>query len=380
MTTRTRRAPSSARRFPRHSVAPRARTRPSRARSSRTVSSPRGPPMATALKPIGHEDRLSLVEHLDELRTRLIICVVAFSVAFGLCLWQNDEVLHIMNRSLEHATQFKKNSKDTFEQSARFDAALKAFAQSSQDFAGAVAVDAGVSAATRAAAERNARAARLAVQAAPQVTGRRPVTLGVGEPFTATVKVAAWAALLISLPILLYQAYAFVLPAFSPRERQVALPMMLLIPFLFIAGVVFAYFMVLPNAIRFLQNFNDDSFDILLQARDYYSFSIMVLASMGLCFQVPVGIIAVTRVGIVSTRQLRKGRRYAILVIAIVAMLLPGQDPVTMLSLMVPLIVLYEGSILLCILLDRRAARARAREEAKSAAGGGELIPLDSED
>jgi sec-independent protein translocase protein TatC len=332
--------------------------------------------MATALKPIGHEDRLSLVEHLDELRTRIIICVVAFSVAFGLCLWQNDRILHVMNRSLEHATQFKKNSKDPFEQSAKYDATLKVFAQRSQAFAQAVAAEESVSPATRAAAQDMARAADTVVRAAPKVTGRRPVTLGVGEPFTATVKVAAWAALLISLPILLYQAYAFVLPAFSPRERQVAVPMMLLAPFLFVAGVVFAYYMVLPNAIRFLQNFNDDSFDILLQARDYYAFSITVLIAMGLCFQVPIGILAVTRVGIVSTRQLRKGRRYAILVIAVVAMLLPGQDPITMLSLMVPLIVLYEGSILLCALLDRRAARVRAREEAKSA----ELVPLDSQD
>jgi sec-independent protein translocase protein TatC len=337
--------------------------------------------MATALKPIGHEDRLSLVEHLDELRTRLIICVAAFSIAFGLCLWQNDRILHIMNRSLEHATAFKKNSKDPFEQSAAYDARLKAFAQSSKEFAQAVAAEEGVSPATQAAAQNMARAADAAVKGAPKVTGRRPVTLGVGEPFTATVKVAAWAALLLSLPILLYQAYAFVLPAFSPRERQVALPIMLMIPFLFIAGVVFAYYMVLPNAIRFLQNFNDDSFDILLQARDYYSFSIMVLAAMGLCFQVPIGILAVTRVGIVSTQQLRKGRRYAILVIAVVAMLLPGQDPITMLSLMVPLIVLYEGSILLCILLDRRAARVRAREEAKAAtASAGELLPLDPKD
>jgi sec-independent protein translocase protein TatC len=332
--------------------------------------------MATALKPIGHDDRLSLVEHLDELRTRLIICVLAFSVAFGLCLWQNDRILHVMNRSLEHATQFKKNSKDPFEQSAKYDATLKAMSQRAKDFADAAARDEGLSPATQAAAQNLARAADTAVRAAPAVSGRRPVTLGVGEPFTATVRVAAWAALLFSLPILLYQAYAFVLPAFSPRERQVALPMMLLAPFLFIAGVVFAYYMVLPNAIRFLQNFNDDSFDILLQARDYYSFSIMVLAAMGLCFQVPVGILAVTRVGIVSTTQLRKGRRYAILVIAVVAMLLPGQDPITMLSLMVPLIVLYEGSILLCILLDRRAARLRAREEAK----GAELAPLDPKD
>ena len=107
--------------------------------------------MATALKPIGHEDRLSLVEHLDELRTRLIVCVLAFSVAFGICLWQNHEVLHIMNRSLEHATAHKKGSKDPFEQSATFDATLKAFAQSEQALANALARDEGVSPATRAA-------------------------------------------------------------------------------------------------------------------------------------------------------------------------------------------------------------------------------------
>ena len=143
---------------------------------------------------------------------------------------------------------------------------------------------------------------------------------------------------------------------------------MLMVPFLFISGVVFAYYAVLPNAIDFLQNFNDDNFDILIQARDYYKFSILLLMVMGLCFQVPIGMIAVTRVGIVTTPQLRKHRRYAILVIAVLAMLLPGQDPVTMLSMMIPLLVLYEGSILLCSVLDRRAARAEAREEAALAA------------
>ena len=105
----------------------------------------------------------------------------------------------------------------------------------------------------------------------PPETKRRPVTLGVGEPFTATIRIVAYAALLLSLPFLLFQAYAFVLPAFSSRERQVALPLMLMVPFLFIAGVVFAYYMVLPNAISFLQNFNADNYDILIQAQDYYS-------------------------------------------------------------------------------------------------------------
>ena len=220
------------------------------------------------------------------------------------------------------------------------------------------------------------RQSQATANAAPQASGRRPVTLGVGEPFTVTFRVVGYAALLLSLPLLLYQAYAFILPAFSPRERDVALPLMLMVPFLFIAGVIFAYYFVLPNAISFLQNFNDDNYDILLQARDFYRFEIMVLMLMGVLFQVPIGILAITRVGIVTPTQLRKNRRYVILVIAVVAMLLPGQDPVTMLLMMAPLIVLFEGSILLAALLDRRAARARAREEAALATyDNGELPP-----
>ena len=197
----------------------------------------------------------------------------------------------------------------------------------------------------------------MLARSVPPREARRPVTLGVGEPFTATVRVAAYAALLLALPILLFQAYAFVLPAFSREERNVALPLMAMVPFLFIAGVVFAYFMILPNAIDFLQNFNDDNFDILLQAKDYYRFAIMLMIVMGVCFQVPVGILAFTRLGIVSVAQLRHSRRYTIIGIAVVAMLLPGQDPVTMLSLMAPLYVLFEGSILLASLIERRAEK-----------------------
>ena len=143
---------------------------------------------------------------------------------------------------------------------------------------------------------------RATAAVAPDATGRRPVTLGVGEPFTVTFRVVGYAAMLLCLPLLLYQAYAFILPAFSPREREVALPLMAMVPFLFVAGVVFAYYLVLPNAINFLQNFNDDNYDILLQARDFYKFSIMVLMVMGILFQVPIGILAITRVGIVTPR------------------------------------------------------------------------------
>jgi sec-independent protein translocase protein TatC len=327
--------------------------------------------MATALRPIGHEDRLSLVEHLDELRTRIIISLVAFLAAFAVCFWQNDRILEILDRPLEQSA-FTKGSEDPLERSAVYQQSLKQLSLQLAVVSREMARADDVSPALKAQFLALSRQAERTAAAAPKAGARRPVTLGVGEPFTVTFKVVGYAALLVSLPFLLWQAYAFVLPAFSPRERQIALPLMAMVPFLFIAGVVFAYYMILPNAINFLQNFNDDNYDILIQARDYYKFSVMVLAAMGLLFQVPIGILAVTRVGIVTPRQLRKNRRYAILVIAIVAMLLPGQDPITMLLLMAPLLVLFEGSILLATVVDRRVERARAREEAEMAASDDE--------
>jgi sec-independent protein translocase protein TatC len=319
--------------------------------------------MATALRPIGHEDRLSLVEHLDELRTRIIIGLVFFLAAFALCFWQNDRILDIMDRPLEKSA-FHKNSEDPLERTAAYQQSLKQLSLQLAVVSREMARSDDVSPELQSEFAALSKQATATAAVAPKAAARRPVTLGVGEPFTVTFKVVAYAALLLSLPFLLWQAYAFVLPAFSAREREIALPLMLMVPFLFIAGVVFAYYMVLPNAINFLQNFNDDNYDILLQARDYYKFSIMVLMAMGLLFQVPIGILAVTRTGIVTPRQLRKNRRYAILIIAIVAMVLPGQDPVTMLLLMAPLVVLFEGSILLATLVDRRVERTRAREEA----------------
>jgi sec-independent protein translocase protein TatC len=331
--------------------------------------------MATALRPIAHDDRLSLVEHLDELRTRIIICLVGFLIAFGFCFWQNDRILEILDRPLEKSA-FHEGSDDPLERTAAFQQAQKVFLLQYAVLSREMARSDDLSPALQSRWAEMARTAQAAGEAAPAAGGRRPVTLGVGEPFTVTFRVVGYAALLLSLPLLLYQAYAFILPAFSPREKEVALPLMAMVPFLFVGGVVFAYYFVLPNAINFLQNFNDDNYDILLQARDFYKFSIMVLMVMGILFQVPIGILAVTRVGIVSTTQLRKNRRYAILVIAILAMLLPGQDPVTMLLMMAPLIVLFEGSILLASLLDRRAARAEAREEAELAMyDDGELPP-----
>ena len=112
---------------------------------------------------------------------------------------------------------------------------------------------------------------------------------------------------------------------------------MLMVPALFLAGVAFGYFVALPRAIHFLQTFNDGNFDILVRATDYYKFAIVLIALIGLLFQIPVGVLAVTRLGIISARQLAKNRGYVILAIAVVAAVAtPTPDPVTMLIAMAP--------------------------------------------
>ena len=132
-------------------------------------------------------------------------------------------------------------------------------------------------------------------------------------------------------------------------------------PFLFIAGVVFGYFTVVPRAIEFLQNFNTDAFDVLVQAQPYYKFVLMLLIAMGLLFQIPVGDrrrhAGRHRHHAASSRTTAATRSWSS---PSLAMLLPGQDPITMGMMMAPMYVLFEASILFSWLLDRRAARAAA--------------------
>ena len=324
------------------------------------------------IRPVGHEDQLSLIEHLDELRSRLIICAVAFGVVFAVCFWQNDVLLDIINRPLEEATtETRVESADgRLEGTAQFQTQLRsALAETSTALDELAKSSSAQDAGNREDLNRAADSLRDAVAALPEtVPPRQPVTLGVGEPFFTTLTVSGWFALLFSLPLILYQLYAFILPAFSPNERRVAMPVMICVPLLFVAGVVFGYLVVLPSAITFLQNFNAEEFDILLQARDYYHFAVLALGAMGLLFQIPVGVLAFTRAGIVSVRTLRRNRRYAVLVIAILAMLLPGTDPVTMLLAMIPLAVLFEGSLLLAAMFERRRRRPRTSSRAPTPA------------
>jgi sec-independent protein translocase protein TatC len=325
------------------------------------------------LAPIGHEDRLSLVEHLDELRTRLILCVIAFVAAFSICYWQNNWLLDTINKPVREAQSVRSGNGSPLQDAANYQLKSSAAQRLTiPTLVGQKTVNDLLASKVKLSADEKAivaqqnraidaaiRANRIAAASAPTESARLPVTLGVTEPFVTTFTVAGYAALLLALPFILYQAYAFVLPAFTERERKVALPIMLMVPVLFIAGVAFGYFVALPRATHFLLGFNNDQFDILVRAADYYKFAVILIALIGLLFQIPVGVLAVTRMGVISARQLARNRGYVILGIAIVAAVAtPTPDPVTMLVAMAPLVVLFELSVLLARIFERRRARA----------------------
>ena len=332
--------------------------------------------MATAIRTIGHEDRLSLIEHLEELRTRLIVSGVVLVVAFGVCLWQNHALLHLINRPLEKERHGLLEKGQGFAgQTALTQRTVLEVAGATEALAGILsAPDSHLPAGVR--AQLTAELARLRADTAkipPVPESEKLTTLGIGEPFTTTVTVVFFFALIVSLPVILFELYGFVLPALQPSERRAVAPLLAAVPFLFAAGVLFGYFVVLPAALRFLVNFNSGEFNNLVQASPYYQFAATVLLAMGLVFQVPVAILGATRAGIVTPRQLRRGRRYAIVACAAVAAFLPG-DAVTLMLETVPLYVLYEASILVASFVARRSAR----REARAAEGGGPQDPPSS--
>jgi sec-independent protein translocase protein TatC len=310
------------------------------------------------LRPVSSEDRFTLVEHLTELRSRIIACIAIFVVAFAFSYWQNERVLDIVNKPLESAQtpSAKKctSTGDSLEQSNCFDRAVA-------DALGKIGpiLKQGGNGENATQAERRAEAldaVRRVEGLRPTNVNRKPVTLGVAEPFFQTLNIAMYGALVISLPLLLYQLYAFLIPAFTNRERKAIVPLLIGVPFLFYAGVAFGYYLALPRAVDFLQNFNDDAFDILVQAKDYYRFVALFLAGTGLVFQVPVIVIAISRLGIMSAKQLRKQRGIVAIIAAVVAAIItPTPDAVTMLLMMAPLVVLFEASVFIASILERRS-------------------------
>ncbi|MGH2867663.1 MAG: twin-arginine translocase subunit TatC [Solirubrobacteraceae bacterium] len=316
--------------------------------------------MPRVIRPVSHEDRLSVVDHLDELRSRLIVCGAALVVAFGFCFWQNHLLLDALNKPLPPATKQAANhigglTNDSVKAAKNLSAAaglVKQLSRSPHISLPDAALLAGI-------ADRLGAAARSLPQSTPPNT---PITIGVGENFTTTLTVCFYFALLLTLPVLLYEAYAFVIPALSPHERRMALPIMLAAPVLFVIGVIFAYVLVMPAAVHFLQGYNSNKFQSLVQAKPLYSFEVLTMAAIGLTFQMPIGLLGLQRAGVINGSTLTRHWRYATVAIAVIAAAMPGADPVTTLLETTPLVILFLVSIVMLKIVDRRDAK-RALED-----------------
>lgn len=317
--------------------------------------------LATAFGSVSHDEQLSTIGHLDELRTRLLVCLAVLAVAFGFCFTQNHRLLGLINRPLAVQTQAQvRDGHGPLGATYAVEQSAKNVAVQLQSVVSLLRHrDGGTSRAVRASlAPVSQHLKRDVAQLSAPPQGDKPVTLGIGEPFTTTVTISFVFALILSLPLLLHQAFAFLAPALGPEERRRIRPLVFSIPGLFVAGVLFGYLVVLPAAVHFFVNYNSAQFNTLVQAGPYYKFAATTILAMGLVFEVPVAIVAATRIGLISTQRLRRSRRYAVAACGLVAAFLPG-DAVTLVLETVPLYLLFELGLLIAGIADRRA-RARA--------------------
>jgi sec-independent protein translocase protein TatC len=218
------------------------------------------------------DDELTLVEHLDELRVRLIFSLLVLTIAVGGCYYESHNILHFITGPIHH---------------------------------------------------------------------RQLVTFAPTEAFFNTVMISVYGGLLISLPLLSYQFYAYVVPAFSEESQRTIRPLLLMIPGLFLVGVVFGWYVVIPPAIHFLTGFNQHEYTYFPRAADYIRFIMLTLLAMGAVFELPVVMMMLGRVGIIRSTFMKRRWREAIVVLAVIAALLPGTDPITMTAEYVPMLLLY---------------------------------------
>jgi sec-independent protein translocase protein TatC len=244
-----------------------------------------------------HGEEATLVEHLGELRTRLIICIVAVVAAFAVTYAFHGRLLEWLNRPLP-------------------------------------------------------------------ADKRPPVTFGVLEPFTVSIMVSFYAAVLITLPILFWQLWAFLAPAFEERHQRSMAVLVAFASVLAVGGVAFGYWLILPAAVHFLTNYDSSHFDILIRARDYYSFTSFLLLGVALAFEVPVFVLGLVRLRILSAARLRATWRFGLFAMTALGVLLPGVDPVSTALSVVTLVLLYALSIALAMFFEPRWRGTRATEAA----------------
>jgi sec-independent protein translocase protein TatC len=246
---------------------------------------------------LGHGEEATLVEHLGELRSRLIVAIGAIVVAFIVTYTFHGQLLDWLNRPLP--AQYK-----------------------------------------------------------------RPVTFGVLEPFTTSVMVSLYAAGLIAMPIVFWQLWAFLAPAFDERYQRSMAVLVAFATLLGLGGVAFGYFVVLAPAVHFLTSYDSSHYTILVRARDYYTFTSLVVLAVAIAFEVPVFVLALVRLRILSAARLRRSWRVGIFLMTAIGVALPGVDPITTVLEVVPLVLLYVLAVGLASFLEPRWRATRAAEAA----------------
>ena len=189
-----------------------------------------------------HGEEATLVEHLDELRSRLFVMIGAVAVALGVTYAFHHRLIIWLNQPLPAAK-------------------------------------------------------------------RHPITFGVAEPFLTSLMVSFYAALLIALPVILWQIWSFLAPAFDERTQRGVRWLVALATILTVAGIMFGYYIVLPAALKFLTSYDSTLYNIQIRAKDYYSFVALVMLAVGIVFQVPLFLLGLVRIGVLTSRQLRKNWR-----------------------------------------------------------------------
>lgn len=241
-----------------------------------------------------HGEEASLVDHLDELRTRLVVCIVALVVTSAIAYAFRKDIIMWLEQPLP-----------------------------------------------------------------PKRRGNL-ITLSVAEPFVTSFMVALYAGFLFAIPIIFWQIWAFLAPAFATGTQKVVSGLVGFAALLLAGGIMFGRYVVMPAAIPFLTNYDSDLYNIQLRAKDYISFAALCILATGVVFEVPVFMLGLTRTRILTTAKLRSNRKIGYAAMAITAVALPGVDPITTTLEMIPLFILFESSIWLSLLFDRRRDRAKA--------------------
>jgi sec-independent protein translocase protein TatC len=182
----------------------------------------------------------------------------------------------------------------------------------------------------------------------------KPTTFSPIEPFATSIVVSLWAGLLLALPIVFWQLWSFLAPAFEEGRQRSMVVLVGFATVLGLGGVLFGYYVILPPAIHFLTNYDSSHYTILIRARDYYRFVSFVLLGVAFAFEVPVFVLALVRLRILSAAQLRHTWRVGIFVMVVIGVLLPGVDPVSTILSVIPLVLLYVLAIGLATFLEPR--------------------------